>query len=328
MARVTSRDVAREAGVSVTTVSFVLNGRDEHGISAETQRQVHEAARRLGYVPSAAARSLRLGRSNVVMCLVPDTPVTEATEVFKRELSDALAAAGYVCAVVHVAGVRGPLSQVWRHINPAAVISLGALPQSDVDALGRQDIPVVHNLLEPGGASLRGLSQEAIGRLLVRHLAGQGHRRIGFGAVADPREEPFCRPRLDGARQACQALGLPEPVVAVLEYERESARAALAVWRSAGPVTAVAAFNDLVALAVLGACRTDGVAVPGELALIGVDDLPVGAISVPALSTIAMDQSVPARDLAARAISLVGGPAPADPGDDPDIYRVIHRETS
>jgi DNA-binding LacI/PurR family transcriptional regulator len=212
-------------------------------------------------------------------------------------------------------------------VNPAAVISFGALPGSDVDDLARHDIPLVHNLLEPGGTPLRGLSQHAIGGLQVRHLASLGHRVIGFAALDDPREEPFGRPRLEGARQECRDLSLPDPVVAVLAYERASARAALAVWRAAG-VTAVAAFNDLVALAVLGACRIERTAVPGDLALIGVDDLPVGAISVPALSTIAMDQSVPARDLAARAIALVGGTAPGDPGGDPDIYRVVRRETT
>ena len=75
MAGVTSADVARESGVSRTTVSYVLNGTPGTSISDATRQRVLEAAARLGYAPSAAARTLRSGRSDLVLCLLPDWPV-------------------------------------------------------------------------------------------------------------------------------------------------------------------------------------------------------------------------------------------------------------
>ena len=282
MPRVTSQDVARAAGVSRTTVSFVLNGRDQHGISAETRQLVAETARRLGYVPSAAGRSLQAGRSNVVVCLVPDLPVTEAFEIMKRQLSAALSHNGYTCLFLEGAGSSTNLSDVWQHVDPAAVVSFAALSRIDAATLNAAEIPSIDNVLHPEGAQIGGLNQQAIGRKQVEHLAAQGHRSIGFAAIADPREATFCRPRIAGAQQACRELGLPEPVVAVMNYTPDTAREALAVWRaSSTPVTAVAAFNDLLAIAVLSACRIDGLTVPDDVAVIGVDDLPAARLVMP-----------------------------------------------
>jgi DNA-binding LacI/PurR family transcriptional regulator len=98
------------------------------------------------------------------------------------------------------------------------------------------------------------------------------------------------------------------------------------------PVTAVAAFNDLIALAVLASCRTQHVGIPDDLALIGVDDLPVSSLAVPALTTIGMDLTAAAGNLTARILSTVGAPAPAPvapgrPGPG-DILALIQRETT
>ena len=333
MPRVTSKDVAREAGVSQTTVSFVLNGRDEHGLSAETRRRVLETAKRLGYVPSGAGRALRKGRSNVVLCVVPELPVAEAMEQFKLALGRSLGEAGYTCVYMHHAGTATPLAELWQHVQPAVVVAFGGLPPADARSLLRAEIPLLDGVIMPGGAGLTGLSQEDVGRLQVEHLAARGHRHIGYAALDDPRERPFCLPRLAGATRACADLGLPSPQVVSMRYARASARAAVMEWtQGVTPVTAVAAFNDLLALAVLASCRTQHIAVPDDLALIGVDDLPVSSLAAPALTTIGMDLTVPAGNLTARILSMAGAPAPAPaapsgPGAG-DILAVVQRETT
>ncbi|MFI6998196.1 LacI family DNA-binding transcriptional regulator [Nocardia sp. NPDC050175] len=329
MPRVTSKDVARAAGVSQTTVSFVLNGRDEHGISDETRQHVVDMARRLGYVPSAAARALRAGRSEVVVCLVPDLPVSEAFEVMKRQLSAAMGRDGYTCVFLEMANVAGgDLSTVWKHIDPAAVISFAALSDIDAEALRSADVPVLDDVLQPDGAQLEGLDQREIGYLQVQHLASRGHRVIGFAAIADPRETPFCRPRIAGARQACRELGLTEPAVAVVDYSPAIARDAVLAWRASdAPITAVAAFNDLVAIAILGVCRTEGITVPDDLAVIGVDDLPAANLVVPALSTVSMDLSIPARNLAVQVLALIRGEPTAGLVHNSEVLRLVERQS-
>ncbi|MFC4943378.1 LacI family DNA-binding transcriptional regulator [Pseudonocardia sp. GCM10023141] len=330
MSRITSQDVARAAGVSQTTVSFVLNGRDQ-GISAQTRKAVLDAADRLGYVPSAAARSLRSGRSNVVLCTLPPLPVAQAIEEFKSHLTAALREAGYTCVFAQVGDVDGPLSDIWRHVHPAGVLSLGTLTAADAAALTRAGIPFIDGVLDPDRPAGNAIDQPAVGALQVHHLAERGHRRIGFGAVSDPLERPFCEPRLAGARRACAELGLPAPVVASLSYTRDSARKALATWTDPGAaVTAVAAFNDLVAVAVLASCRAVAVRVPDDLAIVGVDDLQVTTLVEPALSTVVLDLRSSARRLAGRLLwELPDAPSGVEQHDLPvSPLRLIQRESS
>lgn len=186
-------------------------------------------------------------------------------------------------------------------------------------------------MFTPDNTHLTGLSQEDIGRLQIEHLAAHGHRHIGYAAVDDPRELPFCRPRLRGATRACSDLGLPAPQVVSMRYSRDSARNAVAEWtQGATPVTAVAAFNDLIALAVLASCRIQHIAVPDDLALIGVDDLPMSSLAVPALTTIQMDLTAVADNLASSVLSTVGArpPTTASRPDAADILAIVQRETT
>lgn len=329
MGRVTSRDVAREAGVSQTTVSFVLNGKDEHGIAAETRRLVLETADRLGYVPSGIGRAMRKGRGQVVLCVVPDFPVAEAMEQFKLTLGTSLAEAGYACVYLHHAKPTVPLAQTWQHIQPAIVVAFGTLPPGDVRTLKQAGIPLLEGVFEPKNTRMTGLNQEDAGRLQVEHLAARGHRRIGFAALDDPRERPFCLPRLKGARRACRDLGLPAPKVVDLRYSQESASAAVTKWtRGANPVTAIAAFNDLLAFAVLASCRDQGITVPDDLALIGVDDLPIASLAIPALTTIAMDLTAIAVRLSTTILALIDDGTPAALAGPGAILSVVQRDTT
>ena len=329
MARITSKDVAREAGVSQTTVSFVLNDRSDQTIPPETRQAVLAAAQRLGYVPFAAARTLRSGRSNVVLCVQPDFPIAQAFEEFKITLSQVLGESGYACLFVHSAGSSKPLAELWAHVQPAVVVAFGALPTPDADPVRRAGIALLDNIFEPENRIVTGLDQRAVGRMQVQHLVEQGHERIGFGAGADPRERAFYEPRLLGATDACRELGLDPPITVPVQYSTESARSAVETWTRDSRVTAVAAFNDLVALAILAACRSDGVTVPDDLAIIGVDNLLAGSMTGPALTTIAINLTVPARSLSAKILEVAGAAAAVPAGwDRQPILTLVPRETT
>jgi len=330
MAKVTSKDVAAAAGVSQTTVSFVLNGRREHGISDETRELVRATAERLGYVPSAAARSLRSGRSDLVLCLVSDLVVSEAGERFILNLSAELESAGYACVFLYLHHANDkPLANLWRHVGPEVIVTFRECAPEDAEAIRRAGIGLINGIFtaetDPSGST--GGDQHAIGRLQLEHLAERGHRKIGIATIDDPRETLFTWPRLEGVRTRCRELGLDEPVVTVMEYTRQSAAAAVRGWLDAG-VTAVAAYNDLTALAVLAAATVQGVRVPDDLALIGVDDVSIASLSAPALTTVAIDFDLAAQHLAQAVLRLMDASTPPPEPAPAPILRLVVREST
>ncbi|WP_034609769.1 LacI family DNA-binding transcriptional regulator [Cellulomonas sp. URHD0024] len=325
--RVTSADVAREAGVSRTTVSYVLNGTPHQKIPEATQQRILDVAERLGYAPSAAARALRSGRSDVVLCLLPDWPIGPAMGSLLETLSTSLAAEG-LTLYAHPRAAGRPVSAVWRSLGPAAVVLWDELDDSEIAAMRSAGIAVTVALLSPTGRRHSELlvPQQRIGRVQAEHLAATGHRLIGYAYPDDPRVKGFAEPRLEGVRTACAELGLDAPVVRTVPMDAEAAADAVRAWVAEG-VTGVCAYNDDVALAVLAGTRIAGVAVPGDLALVGVDDIPAAPFASPPLTTVDTEQGVIAEYIAAivtRAIS--GKPAPRRPGS--DIVHLIRRESA
>lgn len=305
MARVTSADVARESGVSRTTVSYVLNGTAGTSISEATRRRVLDTAARLGYAPSAAARTLRSGRSDLVLCVLPDWPVGPVIETMLDHLADEVAERGLSVLVHHVRGDR-PLSDLWRAVTPRTVVGLTAFAPDEVRAMRRAGIQVVDTSTDEPGAED---PQPRIGRLQVERLVAGGRTRIGYATTADRRVAEFADQRLVGVRAACAELGLAEPLVIAVDVDAESGVAAVDTWRAAG-VDGIAAYNDEVAFAVLAGARIAGLAVPGDLAVIGVDDVPLAALAAPPLTTITQSIDREAAHLAARVLAALDGVAP------------------
>src|SRR3954451_18865798 len=127
--RPTGADVARHVGLSRATVSYVLNNTPHQAIPEHTRRRVLAAAAELGYTPSAAARALVTGRSDVVLLLLPDWPIGPTVGALMEHLSAALAEHG-LTFVAHPRSAR-PVSQVWAAITPAAVITFEELDPPD-----------------------------------------------------------------------------------------------------------------------------------------------------------------------------------------------------
>jgi DNA-binding LacI/PurR family transcriptional regulator len=205
------------------------------------------------------------------------------------------------------------------------VIAFSDFSAAEIAAMRSAGVALVVAL---AGRSSREMAvpQELVGRRQAEHLLAAGHRRLGYAFPDDERLRFFAEPRLAGVRAACQDAGLPGPEVQPVPLEPAAAAAAVLRWRASGS-TAVCAYNDEVALAVLSGVRRLGLAVPADLAVIGVDDIAPARLAEPPLTTVTTDQSEVAAYLAATVVAEVGGrPRPALPVA--DVVRVVARKSA
>ncbi|MFE5393950.1 LacI family DNA-binding transcriptional regulator [Streptomyces sp. NPDC056568] len=325
----TSADVARLAGVSRATVSYVLNNADAVRISEPTRRRVREAARELGYVPHAAARSLRAGRSRTVLMPAPSFPAGPLFSRFLTELQGALGRLDYTVVQYGTAGRHGDeAARAWAELRPVAVLVPGSgLGPQGVEILKRSGARAVVTLgpevVEGAHALL--MDHEIVGHRAARHLHDRGRRAIGVVVPEEDGLEVFSAPRLEGARRAVR--GTDATVTALpLAYEEGDAARLAARWGSLG-LDAVFGYNDEYAMLLMRALQDAGVDVPADTAVIGSDDLMLGRLLRPRLSTVHLE--LPSgRDLAALVDRAVH-----DPGAAPERHEVlgaavVHRESS
>ncbi|MFD7094467.1 LacI family DNA-binding transcriptional regulator [Streptomyces xanthophaeus] len=284
-ASITSTDVARLAGVSRATVSFVLNDTQGHRVSDGTRARVLAAAKDLGYVPHAAARSLRAGRSDLVLLPASVSAIGSLVSGWVDDLQSELDRHGYT-TVLHTG--RFPdaagAARAWAELRPAAVLAMNG-DRLTPEAAGILRRAGVRGLLAVAARPVDGVHTVAfdhgrIGEVAVEHLIARGRSRIG---VVMPRErglDAFGAPRLAGARRvAARHMAVVRPVE--LAYTRESATDLAARWVGLG-LDAVFAFNDEYAALLMHALRSEGVAVPEEVAVVGCDDLVLaGSESIP-----------------------------------------------
>jgi DNA-binding LacI/PurR family transcriptional regulator len=325
--RPTAADVARRAGVSRATVSYVLNDTPHQVIPAPTRERVRAAAAELGYTPSVAARALITGRSDVVLLLLPDWPIGPSVGALLESLSDAFADHG-LTFVIHPRSQGRAVSEVWKAITPAAVVTFEELDAAESKKLQAAGIELSVALFGGRrGARAMDIPEQRTGRLQAEHLVAAGHRALGYAWPDDPRVVTFAQPRLDGVRQACAELGLAQPQVVPVPLTAEGVAEALTAWRGAAPVTGICAYNDEVALAILAGARRQGLTVPDDLAVIGVDDIPSAAVALPALTTVRADTPALAGYIAGSIVRRIDGkPAAKRPGS--DIHSVIRRDSA
>ncbi|MGY1770922.1 substrate-binding domain-containing protein [Blastococcus sp. SYSU D00813] len=325
--RATSADVAREAGVSRSTVSFVLNGTPGQTIPEATRRRVREAAARLRYAPSAEARTLSRGRSDVVLLYgAPQQPVTAAIGAFVEHLSAEFAGAG-LTMLVHP-WARRPDGDAWTAVTPVAVLAW-EVAEDDVAAMRANGVGAVVSLddaADPVARWLWGAREDAIAAAQVGRLVRAGHRRLGYAPPLDDRLADAGRRRLEALRRACTGHGLPEPVAVAPPPVGDGARPAteaVHAWRAAEPaVTGVCAHDDVAALAVLAGLRAAGLSAPRDLAVVGVGDSPAAALADPPLTMVAVDAQATARHVAAVVTGLLAG---RDLPPPPEAVHVVER---
>lgn len=325
----TSADVARLAGVSRATVSYVLNNTSAVRISEPTRRRVHEAAKELGYVPHAAARSLRAGHSRVVLMPTLPVPAGPLYSQFVHDFQGALSRLDYTVVQYGTSGLRGDdAARAWAELRPVGVLvpTPGIGPEG-VAVLKRSGARAVVTLspVAVEGAHALLLDHAHVGHSAAEHLHARGRRRIGVVVPEEPGMEIFSGPRLTGAREALRGTGATV-VELPLAYTQKSAAALAARWSDLG-LDAVFAYNDEYAMLLMRALMDAGVRVPEDTAVIGADDLMLGRLLRPTLSTVRI--ALPSgRELAALVDRAVRNPG-AEPESHPlSGATVVHRESS
>ncbi|MGW0912484.1 LacI family DNA-binding transcriptional regulator [Streptomyces sp. NPDC002784] len=289
--RVGIKDVARQADVSLGTVSNVLN-RPEI-VAEPTRRRVLDVIDALGYVRSEGARQLRGFTSRLVAVLVLDL----ANPFFTALAAGVEQAAGEadLGIMVGTAG-RGPadearhLSLITSHQIRGAVLAAGDGAGRTVAAFRRNDVPFVvadQNAPQPGACSV-GIDDVAGGRAAVHHLLRQGHRSIGY--VSGPDRLQQVRDRRRGAAIAVSLAGLPATVLRDLPCPALTVSAGKdaghRILGLAQRPTAVFCANDLLALGVLQALYEAGLRVPDDIAVMGYDDIEFAASAVVPLTSV------------------------------------------
>jgi LacI family transcriptional regulator len=285
-AAVTIHDVAARAGVSVATVSRVLNGKQL--VREETANHVLSVARTLRFVPNVAARSLSIRRSQTIGIVLPDVHGEFFSEVI-RGIDVAARKEGYHILVSGSHSDPGEMLEVLEAMRGrvdglvvmAPDIALSSLTRSRVT-----DLPLV--LLNTSDDTHDAITIDNYGgaRTMIRHLAQLGHTRIAF--VKGPDHNADARERLRGYRHAMRAIPGSERTEIDGDFtERSGYDAALALLAS--PPTAIFAANDSMAVGILSALAEKKVGVPDEMSVVGFDDIPIAHYVAPPLTTIRVD---------------------------------------
>lgn len=291
----TSRDVARVAGVSRTTVSYVLNGNID-SISAETQARVWEAVRQIGYVPNLSAQSLRRGESDEV-CLILSWPSNWLFNYdFLFSIEQIVHQHGYHLTI-YTSGSADPAAQA-ETLNrvlarrPLAVLgsALEITPERYRQALSLGVKACLAISFYPSdGVPTLILPVRQVGERIGEHLRSLGHRAIGMVIPEDPFQRLAVEERLVGLRAAFTGLDWRLQEIS-LDGRLESARAAVARWRGDPQrPSAIYGFNDEYSIQLLKALVEQGVRVPEEITLVGTDNLSICELVHPALTSVKFD---------------------------------------
>jgi DNA-binding LacI/PurR family transcriptional regulator len=293
----TSTDVARRAGVSQSTVSLVLRGKDEGRVTPETADRVRRAARELDYEPNAVALNLKRGRADVVALVVPTVTQPYFASVLVEAEKEARQAG---CDVILFDSGSdddwtGRLTRMVRSRQLDGAI-VWAPTVDEVGALEVISGSLV--LVEAGSAAFNrvDLQIEEGAELVGEHLRGLGHRRVGYFGVRAPRDTYLRRQR--ALRAYLDAHG-GEVVDACSEdspleldaAERVAGRLIDTVLRE-DTVTAVVCDDDLLAAAFVAVCSERGTQVPARLSVIGYGDLSVARLVRPQLTTVKLPPEV------------------------------------
>lgn len=310
----TIKHVAREAGVSVATVSRVMN--DSPSVTDRTRRRVLEIAGRLGYTPHGAARSLITRQTNTLGVLLPDLYGEFFSEVI-RGIDQAARAHGYHIVVSGFHADRATIEAVLRSMRGRVDGLILMVPDIRVEALPAlaDRFPLV--LLNSAGSNGRHASINVANyegaRAMTRHLLGRGHRRIGVIRGAEHNYD--AAERLRGYRAALAEAGIaPDPALeAPGDFTEESGYRAVAGLLAGPRPQAIFAFNDAMAIGAMSALREAGIEVPAGMGVAGFDDIPMGRYVEPPLTTVHVDLNAVGELATTRLLAALGqAPGPVD----------------
>lgn len=301
--RVTIKEVAAQAGVSVATISRVLNGIGP--VRETTSRRVMETAQALHFIPHGIARSLSIRRTHTIGLLLPDLHGEFFSEVI-RGIDAEARRAGYHLLVSGFHSDRQEMVAVFRAVRGRVDGLIVMSPDREAAALCSHlpsgfPLVLLNSVEEATGA----ITSDNYGgaSAMVQHLAALGHERIAF--INGPEQNADAAERLRGYRDSvAETIELPG------DFSEDAGYAAgIQLTAMRRPPTAVFAANDAMAVGALSAFRDVGARVPHEFALAGFDDIPIARYVTPPLTTV----SVAIAELGRRAFEmLVAGLAGSD----------------
>jgi len=312
--RVVIKDVAAAAGVSVTTVSHILNDVEGKRISPDTRQRVLEAADRLGYAPNGLARGLRLRRSNTIGFVSDHIATTPFAGKIILGAQAAAAEQGLLLLVLNTGGDRDLESTeiellLQRQVDGVlyAAMSHRVLPVPD----RLREVPTVLLDALPDDLSVPSVVPDEVGGgySAVRELIDHGHRRIAFATNTE--DIPATHGRLEGYQRALHEAGIPfDPALVTAEFCDSAGgyAASLRLLDVAAEVrpTALFCFNDRMAMGAYRAAAELGLAIPHDLSVIGFDNQELICDGlVPTLTTV----ELPHYEMGARAVALLLSPA-------------------
>lgn len=294
--RATSQDVAQKAGVSRTTVSFVLNDLPGVKISAETRQRVLDAARQLDYYPTAAARSLASGKTQRIGLVLGKGKDRLAADAFLPTFLQGITAAahqrGYLLLLQLAEDISSP--QAYAHLIREQQVDGLILsgPRTDdplLAQLAQERFPLIlHGRLAEYDFLHVDVDNQVGAYQATQYLIGLGHRRIGFVSNA-----PLCylgaKARLAGYESALEEHNLPfeQDLLRTAAFLPRTGRAAMAdLLRLPRPPTAILAASDVVALGAMRAIHQAGLEIPDDISVVGFDDILLAAEACPPLTTV------------------------------------------
>lgn len=300
----TLRDVALAAGVSPSTVSRALSVPEM--VKQSTRERVESAARRLGYAPNRAARGLITGRTGNIGLIVPDlsNPFFAAAAKGVQAAARGGDHAVFIADTDEEADAEPDLLKALSQQVDGIILCAPRAPSDVLTAAADPDTPiVVFNRRIPGRPSITVDAADGM-RRGIGHLAALGHRRIAF--VGGPRESWSNADRERGLRRAATVTGIDLVHLGNFPPRFHAGVAAADLVVAAG-ATAVIAYNDLIALGLLNRFGVRGMAVPGRISVLGYDNIPMSAMTHPALTTIAVPTLEAGRAAVAMLLAMIVG---------------------
>ena len=299
MNRPTQVDVAKLAGVSRATVSYVLNAATNGRvpISEETRQRVLDAIEELGYEPDARAQALRSGNTNTIALIIPDLGNPHFCEL-ATGIEEAARAAGYHLLLSSTTMNDEYAVEIFKDlarrrfdglILASSFILKSEEAQATLEQVRQRGLPIVE-LSEHYGVDSVGVDYREATREVMSYLLSLGHRHIGliYGVggheLAEDRRQPY--------RAGLEAAGIPIDEDLIVECGptiEDGYQAAKQLLRLPSRPTAIIAVNDLLSIGAVRAAADTGVRVPQELSLVGYDDIPMAKYLVPRLTTVTKD---------------------------------------
>lgn len=317
MAEITIRDIAKRAGVSIKTVSRVIN--NENGVNPGTRARVEDVVEAMGFTPNVSARALPSRRNYLLGVIFHWVGSSDYIAQVQVGAMRAARRAGYHLAIEQAhdpqAGGRDALLASLRSGRFDGLILTPPVGDDEglLDLLDAQGLPYVR--LSPGSRPERSLhvfmDEAAAARRMVEHLLDLGHQRIGL--IAGPAEHAASGLRREGYRQALQGRGVAYDPALVAEgmFDALSGFAAAEALLTLDPrPTAIFASNDHMAVGALAAAARQGLLVPQDLSVAGFDDGPAAAAAWPPLTTIHQPVSAMAETATDMLIAGFGSQAP------------------